>query len=142
MAEAENPAERDVPSKSDERPDTTEGWTRHRVEARLDAVVTEHRFTIAVVFPVVGAVLLTASAADLLPGWLAFNPLAILLGTLVMRSPLASALAPLLDRRAVIALALTDWGSDGGGAEGADLSLRVAPDLRGPGAVATLEGRF
>lgn len=73
---------------------------------RLERVVRENRFTIAVVFPAVGAVTLVASAAGLLPDLLAYNPLFILLGTLVMRLPLAAALAPLLDRRAAGLLAV------------------------------------
>jgi hypothetical protein len=40
---------------------------------------------------------------------------------------------------AVIALTLTDWSGDD---SDPDVSLRVAPDLHGGGAFATLEGRF
>ncbi len=39
-----------------------------------------------------------------LPGWLARNPLLIIFGTLVMRSPLVAGLLPQIDRRAGIAL--------------------------------------
>ena len=82
--------------------------TRERLLDRLDALVLENRFTIAVVFPVTGAVLLTASAFE--PAWLpevlVFHPLLILLGTLVMRLPLVAGLAPLVDRRAAVALGL------------------------------------
>jgi putative membrane protein len=77
---------------------------REDVETRLDALVGENRFTIAVVFPTVGALLLTASAAELLPAILAFNPYLILFGTLVMRLPLIAGVAPLIDRRAALAL--------------------------------------
>src|SRR6056297_3023594 len=77
---------------------------RARVEARLDDLVADHRFEIAVVFPVVGAVTLLASAWGLLPGFLSFNPYFILFGTLVMRLPLVAGLAPLVDRRAAVAL--------------------------------------
>ncbi|WP_018256443.1 bisanhydrobacterioruberin hydratase [Halomicrobium katesii] len=82
--------------------------TRERALDRLDELVLENRFTIAVVFPVTGAVLLTASALQppWLPDALAFHPLLILLGTLVMRLPLGAGLAPLVDRRAGVALAL------------------------------------
>lgn len=80
-------------------------WSRARVQRRLDDVVRENRFTIAVVFPVVGAVLLVGSAEGLVPAPLAFNPLAILLGTLVMRLPLVAAVAPVLDRRSGLAVA-------------------------------------
>ena len=93
---------------------------RRAVEARLDAVVREHRFTIAVVFPFVGAVLLVASAEGLpqaaltaalapfgraalgraLGAALAFNPWLVLLGVVVMRAPLLVGVAPLVDRRA------------------------------------------
>jgi putative membrane protein len=75
---------------------------------RLDALVTANRFTIAVVFPLVGAGLLLASAAQAFPpalGWLSFNPWLILVGVAVMRSPLIAGLVPLLDRRLGLALA-------------------------------------
>jgi len=85
-----------------------DGWTlpsdRQTAAASLDAVVREHRFTIAVVFPLVGAVTLLASAEGLLPPPLAFNPLFVLFGTLVMRLPLVAGIFPLLDRRATAAL--------------------------------------
>jgi len=77
---------------------------REYVEARFDRLIRENRFTIAVVFPVVGALLLVASSEDLLPPALAYNPFLILLGTLVMRSPLLAGVLPVLDRRAVIGL--------------------------------------
>jgi putative membrane protein len=79
---------------------------RARVEAGLDDLVRENRFTIAVVFPLVGAVLLVASRETLLPGPLNFNPYLILFGTLVMRLPLVAGLAPLIDRRAAAGLLL------------------------------------
>ena len=77
---------------------------RHAAATRLDALVREHRFTIAVVFPLVGAVTLLASAENLLPPPLAFNPAFVLFGTLVMRLPLVAGITPLLDRRATLAL--------------------------------------
>jgi len=77
---------------------------REGVEARLDEVVRENRFTIAVVFPVTGAALLLASAWELLPPALSFNPLLILVGVVVMRLPLVAGVAPLVDRRAAAAL--------------------------------------
>jgi putative membrane protein len=80
--------------------------SRAEVEAALDGLVRENRFTIAVVFPVVGAVLLVASAEALLPDPLSFNPYLILLGTLVMRLPLVAGVAPLLDRRAAVGIGL------------------------------------
>jgi putative membrane protein len=85
------------------------GWTvprdRHEAAAQFDAFVREHRFTIAVVFPLVGAVTLLASAEGLLPPPLAFNPFFVLFGTLVMRLPLVAGVVPLLDRKATAALA-------------------------------------
>ena len=69
-----------------------------------EQLVRNNRFTIAVVFPVIGGAMLLASAWDLLPPVLAFNPLLILVGVLVMRSPLVVALAPLIDRRALAIL--------------------------------------
>jgi len=80
------------------------GPDRRRLEARLDRLVRENRFTVAVVFPLTGAVLLLASAEGLVPDPLSFNPYLILLGTAVMRLPLVGGLAPLVDRRAALAL--------------------------------------
>jgi len=77
---------------------------RQTAATQLDALVREHRFTIAVVFPLVGAVTLLASAEGLLPPPLAFNPFFVLFGTLVMRLPLVAGIAPLLDRKATLAL--------------------------------------
>lgn len=74
---------------------------RADVERYLEGLVGENRFTIAIVFPAVGAVSLVASAQGLLPEPLSFNPLLILVGVFVMRSPLITGLLPLLDRRAV-----------------------------------------
>ena len=77
---------------------------RRAAEALLDRIVAENRFTIAVVFPITGAVLLLASAEGLLPDPIAFHPLLILSGVLVMRLPLVSGIVPLIDRRGATAL--------------------------------------
>ncbi|WP_137283308.1 bisanhydrobacterioruberin hydratase [Halorussus salinisoli] len=77
---------------------------RERVEAALAALVRENRFTIAVVFPLVGAALFVSSHEGWLPGWLAMNPALVLFGTLVMRLPLVVGLAPLVDRRVGLGL--------------------------------------
>lgn len=77
---------------------------RAAIQRRLEAIVRENRFTIAIVFPVVGAVTLVASAEGWLPEPLAYNPLLILVGTAVMRSPLAVGLLPRIDRRALACL--------------------------------------
>jgi len=80
----------------------TAGDTRAEVQARLDELVRDNRATIAVVFPVVGAVLLVASAEGVVPPPYAFDPFLILLGTFVMRSPLLVGVGPLVDRRAAV----------------------------------------
>jgi putative membrane protein len=105
-------------------PPPSGGTTYDRAVAEAERVVRENRFTVAVVFPLVGAVLLVGSAeglpaaalaAALAPvghaglghavgGFLTFNAALIMFGTLVMRSPLLVGVAPLLDRRAVAAL--------------------------------------
>ena len=77
---------------------------RAAFEQSLDDLVSNNRFTIAVVFPVVGAITLLASAEGVLPDPLAFNPYFVLFGVFVMRLPLISGLAPLVDRRAGAAL--------------------------------------
>ncbi|WP_430506542.1 bisanhydrobacterioruberin hydratase [Haloparvum sp. PAK95] len=74
---------------------------RGELEATLEGVVTENRFTIAVLFPLVGAVSLVASAEGFLPGPLAFNPWFLLVGVAVMRAPLVVGVLPLVDRRAL-----------------------------------------
>jgi putative membrane protein len=80
--------------------------TRPEWEAALDRLVRANRFTISVVFPATGAVLLIASAAGRLTGPLAYNPLLILLGVLVMRSPLIVGVLPVLGRRAAAGIGL------------------------------------
>ena len=77
---------------------------RRRVERELDGVVEDNRFTIAVVFPAVGAVTLLASAEALLPGPLTFNPYLLLFGVAVMRLPLVAGMAPLVSRKAAAGL--------------------------------------
>jgi putative membrane protein len=77
---------------------------RTEFEARLDDLVYANRFTVAVVFPVVGAVLLVASAEGWLPPALAFNPWLVLAGVAVMRAPLLVGLVPVTGRRAAVAL--------------------------------------
>lgn len=78
---------------------------RRAWETALEELVREHRFTIAVVFPAVGALSLIASAEGWLPDPLAFNPLFVLTGVLVMRSPLAVGVLPVVDRRAALGIA-------------------------------------
>ena len=100
-----------------ERPQTSEadgvrsvlgGLPRSRPEAEawLDAFVDGNRFTIAVFFPLVGAVMLLGSALEwsVLPELLRFNPPLILFGTVVMAAPLIVGVLPTIDRRAVVGL--------------------------------------
>jgi len=70
----------------------------------LDRLVHENRFTIAFIFPLIGAITLLASFESLLPEFLSYNALFILFGTLVMRMPLLAGLKPLIDRKAVIGI--------------------------------------
>lgn len=72
----------------------------------LDRLVSENRFTISIVFPVMGALGFLASAEGILPDFLRFNPFLILFGTLVMRLPLISGLKPIIDRRALAGISL------------------------------------
>jgi putative membrane protein len=73
--------------------------------ARLERLVGDNRFTIAVVFPIVGAALMLASAWNWLPPLLSFNPFLVLGGVLVMRLPIVATLAPLGSRRLLVGLA-------------------------------------
>ncbi|MDY6764897.1 MAG: bisanhydrobacterioruberin hydratase [Halobacteria archaeon] len=79
---------------------------RREVERRAERLVRENRFTIAVVFPLMGTVLLVASHERLLPEPLNFNPALILFGTFVMRLPLLVGLAPLVKRREFVGLVI------------------------------------
>lgn len=92
------------PNRESETDNLDADGTRAAIQRRLEALVRENRFTIAVVFPIIGAVTLVGSAGGWLPDSLAYNPLLILFGTLVMRSPLVVALLPQVDRRAVALL--------------------------------------
>lgn len=74
---------------------------RSNLYVRLDDIVRRNRFTIAVVFPLVGAAILIASAEGWLPGPIAFNPVLVIIGVFVMRTPLISGILPALDRRAL-----------------------------------------
>lgn len=82
------------------------GSSQEAIQVRLEDAIRENRFTIAVVFPVIGALTLVASAEGLLPEPLAYNPFLILVGTVVMRSPLVVGLLPQVDRRALAPLGI------------------------------------
>jgi len=83
---------------------------RLEFERRLERGVRAHRFTIAVVFPLLGAALLVASAESLLPAPFRFNPILLLAGTFVMRLPLIATVLPVVDRRgAVVLLGVTAY---------------------------------
>jgi putative membrane protein len=75
--------------------------TRRGAEALLDRTVRENRFTIAVLFPLIGALALVGSAEGWVPEPFAFHPWFVLFGVLVMRSPLVVGVLPALDRRAL-----------------------------------------
>jgi len=75
--------------------------TRRGAERLLDRTVRENRFTIAVLFPLVGALALVGSAEGWVPEPFAFHPWFVLFGVLVMRSPLVVGVLPALDGRAL-----------------------------------------
>jgi len=86
-------------------PDGRDGW-----QAAAETLVRENRFTIAVVFPAIGALTLVASARALVDPPLQFNPYLLFFGTFVMRLPLLVGVAPYVDRRAGLKLlALTGF---------------------------------
>ncbi|WP_338729570.1 bisanhydrobacterioruberin hydratase [Haladaptatus sp. DJG-WS-42] len=74
------------------------------VSKRLDALVHANRFTIAVVFPLVGTFLLILGSEGYVPQELALNPFLLVAATFVMRLPLIAGLTPLVTRRATVAL--------------------------------------
>ncbi len=75
-----------------------------RLYAGIDELIRTNRFTIAVVVPLVGACVLVASAEGWLPDPLAFNPMLVISGVLIMRAPLINGLVPVLSRRAFLGL--------------------------------------
>ena len=77
--------------------------TRRETEAWLDAFVDGNRFTIAVFFPLIGAIMLLGSAEgwSFIPAPLRFNAPLILFGTVVMAAPLIVGVIPAIDRRAL-----------------------------------------
>ncbi len=77
--------------------------TRRETEAWLDAFVDGNRFTIAVFFPLIGAIMLLGSAEgwSFIPRPLRFNAALILFGTVVMAAPLIVGVIPAIDRRAL-----------------------------------------
>nr|WP_321169444.1 bisanhydrobacterioruberin hydratase [Halohasta salina] len=77
--------------------------TRRETEAWLDAFVDGNRFTIAVFFPLIGAIMLLGSAEgwSFIPAPLRFNAPLILFGTVVMAAPLLVGVLPAIDRRAM-----------------------------------------
>jgi len=79
---------------------------RDELQTVLDTTVRENRFTIAVLFPAVGAVTLVASAEGILPEPFAFNAWLLLFGIVVMRSPLIAGVLPVIGRRAFFGIAL------------------------------------
>lgn len=79
---------------------------RAAVEARLDRFVREHRLTLAVTVPAVGAALLLAPGRGLLPAELVIHPALLLPAVAAMRLPLVAGLLPALGRRAAVGLAL------------------------------------
>lgn len=87
--------------------------TRTHIEATLERVVENNRFTIAVTFPLVGVALLIAGREGLFPPELAMHPYLLIGANLVMVSPLVAGLTPLIDRRSLGGLALLaafTWG--------------------------------
>jgi len=73
---------------------------RDEFENAFDSAVRDNRFVIAVLFPAVGAFTLVASAEGVLPDPVSFNPWLLLLGVVVMRSPLIAGVLPTVGRRA------------------------------------------
>ena len=80
--------------------------SREALQSRLDALILDNRVTIAVIFPLMGAILLISSAEGALPGWLVFNAWLILIGVLVMRSPVLVGILPAIRTRAALGLGL------------------------------------
>ena len=104
------PAERPQVTEADGIVDAVAGMPRNRreVEPWLDALVNGNRFTIAVFFPLVGALMLVGSAEGwaVIPDPLRFNPSFLVFGTVVMAAPMLVGILPTLGRRAVAGIGL------------------------------------
>ncbi|MFB6301047.1 MAG: bisanhydrobacterioruberin hydratase [Halobacteriales archaeon] len=86
---------------------TAKSWMtvdRRTIEARFETLVRANRTTIAIVFPLVGAILMAAGLEGIIPRWIAMHPYLLLFATLVMRTPLVAGLLPLVDRRGLAGL--------------------------------------
>ncbi|WP_248904983.1 bisanhydrobacterioruberin hydratase [Halocatena marina] len=81
-------------------------FDRQRAEQAFDEFVRENRVLFAIVFPLVGAILLLASTESMLPPVLSFNPLLVLVGVVAMRLPLIAGLVTLVNRKAASALVI------------------------------------
>lgn len=69
----------------------------------IDDIVRNNRRTIAFVFPILGSIIMIASAnLSGIPEIVRFNPLLILIGVIVMRLPLISGILPLIKRRSLL----------------------------------------
>mgnify|MGYP000606691175 FL=1 len=103
-------AERPQITEADGFADAVTGLPRSRreVEPWLDALVDGNRFTIAVFFPLVGALMLVGSAEGwaIIPEPLRFNPPFLVFGTVVMAAPMLVGVLPTLDRRGGAGLGL------------------------------------
>ena len=97
-------------SEADGIGDAIDGFPRNRreVEPWLDALVDGNRFTIAVFFPLVGALMLVGSAEGwaIIPETLRFNPPFLVFGTIVMAAPMLVGVLPTLGRGGVAGLGL------------------------------------
>jgi len=110
-AVSESPAaERPQITEADGLADAVAGIPKNRreVEPWLDALVDGNRFTIAVFFPLVGALMLVGSAEGwaMVPEPLRFNPPFLVFGTVVMAAPMLVGVLPTLGRRGVAGLGL------------------------------------
>lgn len=81
--------------------------SRSQIEENIDNLITENRFTIAVLFPLFGCLMMVLSSEwSNLPQILRFNPALILFGVLIMRLPLASGLLPLINKKSAFLIVL------------------------------------
>ncbi|QZA87427.1 carotenoid biosynthesis protein [Salinarchaeum sp. IM2453] len=79
---------------------------RRQITARLEKLVRNNRFTIAISFPLIGVFLLVSGREGLIPEWLAFNPYLLVFAVTVMALPLIAGIAPIIDRKAAFGLFL------------------------------------
>lgn len=84
-----------------------EYYPKDGIREIIDDIVRDNRRTIAFIFPILGSIIMIASAnLSGIPEIIRFNPILILMGVVVMRLPLISGILPLMKKRSILIFSL------------------------------------